>query len=183
MPLSYGDITDHISGASLYNNGKYAWNSSLNAYVFSQSGSQGDNNVAWINNVNLYPITMTNPWIKREFDYRGVTKPDNNIFTLSSSYKSQYAFWPVFHTDIFPSVLPLGTWYHIEQVIKFENGTVVLNTTHVNGVLNSSITGFDVSNRANQSSTRLYFTCGFYSGHSRYSLAIKNLKYWDLGSA
>lgn len=182
MPLSYGDITDHISGASLYNNGKYAWDSSLNAYVFSQNGSYGDSNVAWINNVNLYPITMTNPWIKREFDYYGVRKPDDNMFMLSSSQKNQRANWPVFMTDIYPSVLPLGNWYHIEQELKIKNGSVVLNVTYVNGTKTSVIVGFNVDNRQNQSATRLYFTCGFYSGHSNYSYAMKNLKYWDLGS-
>lgn len=169
MPLSYGDITDHISGASLYNNGKYAWNSALNAYVFSQNGSNGDNNVAWINNVNLYPIAQTDLWIKREFDANVIIKSDNSIFTLASVSKNQYAFWPPFTAFIGMDTHSLNTWYHFEHELKIVGGTTVINT------------GFgNLSYRQNQSATKLFFTCGFYSSHSRYSIAIKNLKYWDL---
>jgi len=32
MPLTYGDLTDHISGGSVVNNGHCSWDSNVGAY-------------------------------------------------------------------------------------------------------------------------------------------------------
>lgn len=94
MPLSYGDLTDHISGGSVVNNGRYAWDSNVGAYKFTQQGRSGLSNVPYVTGLNK-PATAIDPTLQnfnftRQFEIYPMTSSGGKIRIFSEQANYPY---------------------------------------------------------------------------------------------
>lgn len=182
MPLTQGDLTDHISGGYVVQNGRVSWNSSKNAYYFTQSGN-GDNGVARATNLYLPCFTVgTTAKIMREMDIFVESTGDDSLIILSHDIKNQYAYWPSFRmgaqlTNNTPTgrEIKRNVWTYYCQYKDFGSNT---GWTISDDRLVQSVDWADASRTNAASTSEMQITAGFYGSHSSIKMYIKNLKYW-----
>lgn len=186
MPLAQGDLTDHISGGSVANNGKCAWNTSVGAYQFTQSG-YGLSNVPYVTGLSLPFNAQYVAKFGRSFDIYPISSGDGTIIILGHNAAHQngkfYSFSVSFNvnTSSNPMFLSKNTWHNISMYRDDVNSEVIVS---VDGVEKSGSGNFNPMNPSSAvgtvSPSTMLISCGMYSQNSRASFCLKNLKYWSL---
>ena len=182
MPLSYGDLTDHISGATIANNGKVTWDSSIGAYKFTQTG-YGTSNTPYISGVYL-PIYQNGAGrFGRSFDIYPISSQDSggtlillgHRTTTQNGQANAYSCSCSISNTSSPVYVSKNNWHSV-TIIRDEtaNPSTIITVDGNNG-------GFYQDNyQSTFTNSVLLFACGMYSANSKVSFCLKNLKYWTL---
>lgn len=134
MPLMKGDLTDHVSGGSVVQNGNVSWNSNVGAYEFRQTGKNSNSQIAYATGLDLpqdifipsfnfvreydvYPISSTGGSIRIMSHSAGFNIQLNNLVNISNPSHVLY--------------LPINQWGSFKEIltgnrlIRYKNGVQV----------------------------------------------------------
>ena len=150
-PLTNGDLTDHVSGASLLCDSRvsYSWDNNENCYKFTMASNlqSGCTFVADIKMVTSGSIQMP-------------------IMRYNNS------FWPIDYSSYNPAPMSPNTWYRV-CAIKDSDGTT--GNKYVNGVFRET---FNAAGTASLMAPLMLF---YYPGWgSRCTFYLKNIYVFDV---
>ena len=179
MPLIQGDLTDHVSGGSVVQNGNVSWNSNVGAYEFRQSGRNSDSQTCYVTNLDL-PLNIFTPQMNfyREYEIYPMTSSGGIIRSMS-------------HSNIL-NRLCLNSYTHLTNTSNvnycapntwnkyLEKFTGQHWQRYINGVLKQEA-DIDVSVSVTPvvSTSKLYISAGSIgSDYTNVKFCLKNLKIW-----
>lgn len=182
MPLSYGDMTDHISGASIVNNGKVTWDSNIGAYKFTQTG-YGTSNTPYISGVYLPIYQNSVGRFGRSFDIYPISSQDSggtvillgHRSTTQNGQRNAYSCSFSISNTSSPAYMAKNTWHSV-TIIRDETldpSIIITVDGNSGGIVQDSY-------QSTFTNSVLLFACGMYSANSKVSFCLKNLKYWSL---
>lgn len=181
MPLTQGDLTDHVSGGSVLSH-NYLWDDTAQGYLFTQT-STSDSYTAIVTGLNLpfsSPFTPKN--MLREMDLYPVSSTNTNYYVIAHQSNIGYGsnYGPVFNfyngntnpTNV--NYIALRTWHHIKQYIDGSGNWKMW----IDGTLARTGTVATIDN-SRLSGTKMYLSCGNWSnGSSGIKFGLKNIKYY-----
>lgn len=170
-PLTNGDLTDHVSGASLLCDSRvsYSWDNNENCYKFTMASNLQSGRGAYFNGVT-YPFGSDINSLRCTFvaDIKMVTS--GSIQMPIMRYNN--SFWPIDYSSYNPAPMSPNTWYRV-CAIKDSDGTT--GNKYVNGVFRET---FNAAGTASLMAPLMLF---YYPGWgSRCTFYLKNIYVFDV---
>lgn len=181
MPLTYGDLTDHVSGGSVVNNGHCTWDSNVGAYKFTQQGRSGLSNVPYVTGLNKPATAMAS---NSNLNYTEVF----DIYPMTSTYgymrlMSQRADFPtlslnfalsISNTSYVNYVVP-NQWHSVKRLF---HGTTF--DTYIDGIMTQQNAASGAPNVV-VSQSYLILSCGILNNndYNNVSFCLRNIKYFE----
>lgn len=182
MPLTYGDLTDHISGGSVVNNGRYAWDSNVGAYKFTQQGRSSLSNVPYVTGLNK-PPTAIDPALQnfnftQQFEIYPMTSSGGKIRMFS-----EQANFPTICLNL---LCVINDPTHIQYLRPYEWHTCkrtlngLASDVYYDGVHIQHIDLVTFSPNHSISLTNLVLSCGIVGDdYNNVSFCLRNIKYFE----